>query len=61
MNLAWGNGASGVGDSALDLDVTNLNLADWRPFLGENASAGDVNLQAEIVFRSKAANSSGLI
>ena len=38
MNLAWGNGANGVGESALDLDVTNLNLADWRPFVGNTVS-----------------------
>ncbi len=48
MNLAWGSGAGGVGDSALDLDVTNMNLADWRPFLGNSVSAGDVNLQLKL-------------
>ena len=48
MNLAWGNGASGVGDSALDLDVTDLNLADWKPFLGNAVSAGNVNLQLKL-------------
>ena len=48
MSLAWGNSAGDVGDSALDLDVTNLNLADWRPFLGNTVSAGDVNLQLKL-------------
>ncbi len=48
MSLAWGNSAGGVGSSALDLDVTNLNLADWRPFLGNTVSAGDVNLQLKL-------------
>jgi hypothetical protein len=48
MSLAWGNSAGGVGNSALDLDVTNLNLADWQPFLGNTVSAGDVNLQMEL-------------
>ena len=48
MNLAWGNGANGVGDSALDLDITNLNLADWRPFLGNAAPAGNVNLKMKL-------------
>ena len=48
MSLAWGNNAGGVGDSALDLDVTNLNLADWRPFLGSTLSAGNVNLQLKL-------------
>ena len=45
MSLAWGSGAGGVGNSALDLDVTNLNLADWRPFLGNAVSA---NLHLEL-------------
>ncbi len=48
MNLAWGNSAGGVGDSALALDLTNLNLTDWRPFLGNAVSAGDVNLQLKL-------------
>ena len=48
MSLAWGNSAGGVGNSALDLDVTNLNLADWRPFLGDTVSAGNLNLQMKL-------------
>ncbi|MGH7993644.1 MAG: hypothetical protein ACREDQ_09015, partial [Limisphaerales bacterium] len=48
MNLAWGNGAGAVGDSILKLDVTNLNLADWRPFLGNAVSAGDAGLQLKL-------------
>ncbi len=48
MNVAWGSGAGGVGNAALDLDVTNLNLADWRPFLGNTVSAGDMNLQMKL-------------
>lgn len=51
MSLAWGNSAGTVGDSALDLEVTNLNLADWRPFLGDTVSAGDVNLQLKLSSR----------
>ena len=43
MNLAWGKGMNGAGDSALDLTVTGLNLAEWRPFLGDTA-AGDLGL-----------------
>ena len=49
MNLARGNSASGVGDSALELDVTKLNLADWRPFLGNAVSSGDVNVTVKIL------------
>jgi hypothetical protein len=48
MNLAWGNSANGVGNSVLDLVVTNLNLTDWRPFLGDTASAGDANLKMKL-------------
>jgi uncharacterized protein involved in outer membrane biogenesis len=48
MNLAWGNGASGAGDSALDLAVTALNLADWKPFLGNAAGAGNVDLTLKL-------------
>jgi hypothetical protein len=49
MNVAWGTGANEVGESALDLAVTNLNLADWKPFLGGNAPGGNVNLQAQLL------------
>jgi hypothetical protein len=48
MSLAWGNNAGGVGGSALDLAVTNLNLSDWQPFLGNAVSAGNVNLQMKL-------------
>ena len=48
MNIAWGTGANEVGESALNLTVTNLNLADWKPFLGGNAPGGNVNLQAQL-------------
>jgi uncharacterized protein involved in outer membrane biogenesis len=48
MNLAWGNGANGMGDSALDLAVTNLSLADWKPFLGNAAAAGNVDLTLKL-------------
>ncbi len=47
MNLVWGNGANGMGDSALDLAVTGLNLADWKPFLG-NAAAGKAGLTLKL-------------
>ena len=48
MNLVWGNGANGVGDSALDLAVTGLNLADWKPFPGNAAAAGNMNLTLKL-------------
>jgi hypothetical protein len=49
MNLAWGNSSNNVGDSALELDVTNLNIADWRPFLGSAVSSGEVNLTMKLL------------
>jgi len=48
MNLVWGKGASGAGDSALDLAVTDLNLADWKPFFGNAAAAGNVDLTLKL-------------
>jgi uncharacterized protein involved in outer membrane biogenesis len=48
MNLAWGKGAGGAGDSTLDLTVTGLNLADWKPFLGAAAAAGKVDLTLKL-------------
>jgi uncharacterized protein involved in outer membrane biogenesis len=47
MNLAWGKGTNGVGNSALDLTVTDLNLADWRPFLG-GAADGNLGLTLKV-------------
>jgi hypothetical protein len=48
MNLAWGANPGGAGDSALDLTVTGLNLADWRPFLGSAASEGNLGLTLKL-------------
>jgi uncharacterized protein involved in outer membrane biogenesis len=48
MSLAWGGGTGGMGDAAFDLAVTSLNLADWRPFLGDLASAGNVGLKLKV-------------
>ena len=48
MSLAWGGGASSMGDAALDLAVTGLNLADWQPFLGNIATAGNVGLKLKV-------------
>jgi uncharacterized protein involved in outer membrane biogenesis len=48
MNLAWGQGASGAGDSALDLAITDLSLADWKPFLGNAAVTGNMDLTLKL-------------
>lgn len=49
MTLSWGNAANAVGDSSLDLSVTRLDLADWKPFLGEVAPAGQVNAKVQLL------------
>jgi uncharacterized protein involved in outer membrane biogenesis len=48
MTLAWGGGPGGMGDAAFDLAVTGLNLADWKPFLGDAVSAGTVGLKLKV-------------
>jgi hypothetical protein len=51
LAVSWSTNAAGaVGDSDLTLNVTGLNLVDWRPFLGKVAPDGlvDVALQAAI-------------
>jgi hypothetical protein len=49
MTVAWGSASNTVGDSSLDLTVTRLNLADWKPFLGGAVSAGEVNAQLHLL------------
>ena len=49
MTIAFGNTSSAVGDAALNLNVTNLNLADWRAFAADLAPAGVANLKAKLL------------
>jgi hypothetical protein len=49
MTLAWGSQTNTVGDSAFSLAVTKLNLADWKVFLGELASAGILDLNLKVL------------
>ena len=42
------NAASNVGDSEFALNVTGLNLADWRPFLGKVAPDGRVDVALQV-------------
>ena len=48
MSFAWG-AASSVPDSTLNLAVTGFNLADWKPFLGDNVSTGTVNAKLNLL------------
>ncbi|HEY9175974.1 MAG TPA: AsmA family protein [Verrucomicrobiae bacterium] len=49
MTVAWGNTANAVGDSALNLTVNALDLADWKPFVGEIAPAGKVDVNVKLL------------
>ncbi len=49
FNLAWGQTAGPVGDSKLDLTLTNLNLADWKSFAPEFDAVGTANATLRIV------------
>jgi hypothetical protein len=49
MTIAFGNTSSAVGDAALNLTVTDLNLADWRAFAADLAPAGVANLKAKLL------------
>ena len=48
MNLTWGGSAAATGSSSFDLALNQLNLADWRPFLGDVVSAGDVGMKLNV-------------
>ena len=41
--------AAGANGGPLSLAVTHLDLADWKPFLGQVAPAGDVNLKLQLL------------
>jgi len=49
MQITWGNAGGAASDSALTLKVLSLNLADWKPFLGEIAPAGLVAANARLL------------
>jgi hypothetical protein len=49
MTVAWGSSANAVGDSTLNLTVTNFNLTDWKPFIGDQVSSGNVGAQVQVL------------
>jgi hypothetical protein len=49
MQIAWGNAANALGDSALNITVTNFDLADWKTFLGNATLTGIVNSQTKLL------------
>ena len=48
MTVAWGNTVNAVGDAALNVAVTGLNLADWKTFAPDYAPAGVANLKLKL-------------
>lgn len=49
LAVSWNtNAASNVGDSEFSLNVTGLNLADWRPFIGKIAPDGRVDVALQV-------------
>lgn len=49
MTIAWGSASSAVGDAALTLSLTGLNLADWRAFAAELAPAGVASAKLKLL------------
>src|ERR1035437_5417941 len=49
MQISWGSVSNAVGDSALTLTLSSLNLADWKPFIGDSAPAGIVSAKAKVL------------
>jgi len=49
MTIGLGGTGSAVGDAALSMVVTNLNLADWKSIAGDAAPGGMLNLVVKLV------------
>ncbi|HAV65216.1 MAG TPA: hypothetical protein DCY13_22945 [Verrucomicrobiales bacterium] len=49
MDLAWGANATGAGDSALDLEVTNFDLAEWKAVAGDAVSKGKLSARLKLL------------
>lgn len=45
MTVAWGDNVPGFKESSFNLAVTQLNLADWKPILGQVLPAGLIDVQ----------------
>ena len=45
MNISWGKSSPGFRESTFLLGVTNLNLADWKAFVGPVAPSGLVSTE----------------
>ncbi len=49
MPVSWGTGAGMPQEAALDLVITNFNLADWQSFAADLAPAGTLNTTLHVV------------
>jgi hypothetical protein len=49
MTFAWGATGNAMGDSALNVAITHLDLADWKPFVGDVVPTGDVNMKLQLL------------
>ncbi|HEU6448558.1 MAG TPA: AsmA family protein [Verrucomicrobiae bacterium] len=52
MNLSWNGATQNAGESAFNVSVTGMNLADWKPFIGENLAGGNFSLESKLLARS---------
>jgi len=51
MSVGWGGGTTALPDASMALVLTNLNLADWKPFLGGVLSSGSADLNLNLKSR----------
>ncbi len=49
MAIDWSGAGNPVDESAFDLSLTNLNLADWRAFASDFAPAGQFDLKLKVL------------
>jgi hypothetical protein len=49
MTFSWGESSAPVSDSTLTLAVNGLDLADWKPFAGDVAPSGNVNVKMQLL------------
>jgi hypothetical protein len=49
MPLAWGGQGDAVGDAALNIAITNLNLADWKALAADLNPAGRIAMEMRLL------------
>src|SRR5712692_6056995 len=61
MQLSFGGATNATGESAFDLAVTDLNLSDWKPFLGTSPPSGKIGLTLNLVSKQDGKNLSAVL